>query len=549
MQMKTYLLKGFLAAAFVLTVSACSKDNSGDVVSDGPMKFSSVLPQVKATDLNIQSVQIDQGVEAGVSVGESEELFIDKNVKLTADGKGSFASSMELFWPGEAAYVYAYAPYDSSWKEASLQTFTIASDQSTDEGYLASDLILGAPVVNPVPQTAEVVPLVFEHMMAKVNVTVQSRNEDVILAGATLSIVDVLPSVSVDVVVGTIGQASGDPVEIKMATFASDAVEFKASALIVPQTLSAGDFLKIQAADGITLTALLSEDVEFKGGKRYTYTVRISENSVSLLVGTSVEDWEDDDQQAGGSTSILPYEIGDYVLADGGVIRASDLASATDEQKQNIAGVVFCTEVSAADEAAGYAGYAMSVWGRKGSQTWMKQTGDAPLKPAVTSTSAAFADLDGLAFASLVEAADPEYTNYTAFNFSNYSSQKIALTGENLSGWYMPSFGQMARMLNNLAGAQIDLTTDYVLSGGGEYKDTSHPDLVARLNSYISAVNPDNADFSTSDQFFATTTEHDATRIWGFKLTASGYTIASIAGKTNGGRNVIPVFAYKLPTE
>lgn len=551
MKKNRILFYAFLGISMLLGFAACTKDSSSDKESDGRMTFSSKLVSTKTTDVGLQTSQIAEGVKVGVFVEGTATSY--QNSLLTADGTGGFTSEADMKWKNESVNIYAYAPYDAGWTDiSSPKEFTVASDQSTDVGYLASDLLVGAPASNPVSPTDESVSLAFAHKLAKLNVEIVNHS-DISLAGATLKVLNVLCTTTVDVKTGELTAASGTAADIKMAVFASDAAEFKASAIVVPQTLAAGSFLQIETSDK-ALVASLSSEVTFQANKKYTYTIQIGEDgSVSLLLGSTLGAWEDGTGDLGGSAEeVVTYLVGDYVRADGTFVKASEVASMTDDQKKEIAGVIFSTEVSETDAAAGYDGYAMSVWGRKGSQVWCSLTGDAAqlVGTAVSSTSVAFADLDGLSFATDVKKVDASYAYYTAFNFANYSNQRKTLTGANLSEWYVPSLGQMALILNNLAGAEIDLTADYELTGGGEYTDELHSDIVDKLNAYITAVNDtEYADFETSNQFFATATERDATMIWGIKLTASGYVIASKAAKVNTGRNIAPVFAYKLPVE
>lgn len=549
---KNRIVSMFLGTAMFLGLASCSEDQTTLSESGNKMTFTSNVLSTKTTNADLQAAQIASGVQAGVFVGDDYA-----NSLLTADGAGNFATAEDMVWPEESVNIYAYAPYDEEWSDISSEVeFTVAADQSTDEGYLSSDLLVGAPESNPVAPTAESVTLKFAHKLAKLNVSVVNNNSGIDLMGASLSVVNLLPSASVNVTTGVLGEAAGTAGDIKMAAFAADATEFQASAIIVPQTVSAGNFVQIVTSDNRVLNAALKSEVTFAGNKKYTYTVKISGSGaddveVALVLGSELGDWEDGNTVLeGDAEEVVEYVVGDYVLADGTFAKASEVASMTAEQKANVAGVIFSTEVSATDAAAGYDGYAMSVWGRKGSQTWSSATEHQLIGTAYGTTSGAFSDLDGLSFASLVKTADLEYTYHTAFNFTNYSSQRISLGGSNLSGWYVPTFGQMALILNNLAGAEIDLTADYTLTGGGEYADESHPDIVSRLNACITAVNDEEyADFSTDTQFFAAATERDASQIWGIKLTATGYIIASKASKGSGGRNVAPVFAYKLPVE
>lgn len=551
----------FLGMAMLLGISSCTKDADMNKETDGKMTFNSSLQYTKATDVDLQSVQIASGVQAGVFVLAGEEVCYE-NVALTADGNGAFASSSDIYWPETSASVYAYAPYDGQWSDAvsSVKEFTVALDQSTDEGYLASDLLVGAPLENPVAQTAEEVSLMFAHKLSKINVKVRNNNPGISLEGASLSILNVLPSTSVNILTGELGSASGESSEILMATFAADETESFASVLVVPQTVASGNFLQISTSDERTLVAKFDSNVELKSNKRYTYTLRISgsgagDASLELVLGSSIGDWEDDEEVGGDASEVISYEVGDYVLADGTFMKASDLETASDDVKANVAGVIFTTEVSAADAAAGYSGYALSVWGKKGSQTWSSQTAEAPLAAAVETQAAACADLDGLTFASVVAAADAEYSYYTAFDFRNYSNQRIALTGDNLSGWFVPSMGQLVQILENLGKVEVDHErTDFDNGQGENFGGEGQADaLLANLNG--SLINAADSDKFGAGNFFASATEISATHMWGVTFSASkdgvtyAYKISSKASKGNGGRNIAPVFAYKLPTE
>lgn len=553
----------FLGMCMFLGMTSCSRDSSAesDSDSDNRMVFNSGLLSTRSTDVDLQSVQIASGVQAGVFVLAGEEECYG-NVALAADGNGAFTAASDMYWPEASVSVYAYAPYDARWTDAvsAVKEFTVALDQSTDDAYLASDLLIGAPVQNPVAQTSEEVSLLFSHKLSKINVRVRNNNPGISLQGASLSMLDVLPSVSVNVMTGELGTASGTASEIVMAEFPSDETEVFASALIVPQTVAAGDVLQIRTADDRVLRASLSSGLEFKSNKRYTYTLRISgsgedDASVELVLGSSIGDWEDDEDMDGDASEVVTYEVGDYVLADGTFLKASDLQSASAEVRAAVAGVIFSTEASSTDAAAGYAGYALSVWGKKGSQTWCSQTVENPLSDIVTTQADACADLDGLTFASLVAAADAEYVYYTAFDFRNYSNQRIALTGANLSGWFVPSMGQLVLILENLGKVEVDHErTDFDNGQGENFGGEGQTDaLLANLNACL--VNAADSDKFGAGNFFASATEISATHMWGVTLSASkddvtyAYKISSRASKGNGGRNIAPVFAYKLPTE
>lgn len=551
-------LLGIMASFCLISVS-CVKEEQNPL-ADGSMKFASTLLSTKATDVNLQATQLEEGVKVGVFVKrETSYISNGNNNVLTADGAGNFTCETAMYWPSEASVnIHAYAPYKASWTGAieAEMDFTVSTDQSSDAGYLGSDLLVGAPESNPIEKTESPVELKFAHMLSKVNVNIVNENLDVNLQGAVVNLLGLNTSVKVNVAEGTLG-ASSVPADIRTAAFAGDAVEFSSSAVVVPQTVAAGPFVQLVLADSRVLEAGLASDVEFKSNKRYVYTVNISgdEDQVQVSItlgGSSIGDWEDDAELGGDTEEVIEYVVGDYVLADGSFMKKADYVVASDEVKAKAAGVIFSTNVSAADAAAGYDGYAMSLVGVKRHQTWRtpvesatEENPDTPvlLRASEISTAAdAMADLDGLSFASLVAAATDGGT-YGAFNFTNYSANKMALTGANLSNWFMPSFGQLVLLLNNLAGAGIEASA-IELNGQGNYEVASPSGMIELINGYLNADKA-GTDVLSAGAFVVSSTESSATLMWGVEVKAEGYRVSSKAGKSGGSRNVIPVFAYK----
>ena len=308
--MKSQKIFFMLAAAVALSagVSSCTNDDRELQCADGrtPITLVSSVGGSRAADVNLQRTQIAAGVQTGVFVTNDARTVAD-NVPLTADGAGSFTGS-EMYYPedGSAVSVYAYAPYNGSWMGTlgSDNTFAVASDQSTEDGYLASDLLWGIPEgENSFTSSASPIALTFAHKLSKLNVTFDTGETDVNLQGATVTVVNTLPSVTLNVEDGALGAASGSATEITAVKFAADASAFQASAVIVPQTVQAGAFIKVVTADGDEYTAELEAATAFEEGKVYTYTVKFGGSEpvqVELVLGGIITDWEDGNPDLGG---------------------------------------------------------------------------------------------------------------------------------------------------------------------------------------------------------------------------------------------------------
>ena len=298
----------------VLAFTGCTQDEAEMQSATGrtPITFVSSVTQTRSANTSLQKVQIASGVEVGV-FAKSGSAYITNgdNAKLTADGNGNFTGT-RLYFPtdGSAVSVNAYAPYSAAFsgKDGEAVAFSVAADQSSDAGYLKSDLLCGAPTGdNSFTKDNPIVALNFVHKLSKLTIKFTLGDDtDVDLKGAVVNIVNTLPTTSLKVSDGTVGSASGSATTIKAVTFASDATTFQASAVIVPQTVSAGSFIQVMLADKM-LDAKLNSAATFVSGKAYTYNVNISgsgaETKAEIVLSSTVTDWVDDNTELTGDVT------------------------------------------------------------------------------------------------------------------------------------------------------------------------------------------------------------------------------------------------------
>lgn len=506
----------------------------------------------RSANLDLQRTQIAAGVQVGVFV-QGDNAAVSSNAVLTADGNGALTGDAGNYPETGTVSIYAYAPYNSSWSYGQANQFGVATDQSLDAGYLASDLLYGVPAgENAIAEQQEAVVLNFTHKLAKVNVKVNAGTSDAELNDASVSILGTKTQTTLNPADGSLGEASGLAAEIKAVKIAAENIECAGSAIIVPQTVEAGEFAKVSLADGRDIVASLAAPVEFKSGKSYTYTVNLAGKgptiTASIFVATSVTDWEEDEVLAGDGQEKIVYGVGDYVMKDGSLMKAAALKAADADVQANACAVIFSTTVSEADALAGYAGYAVSLGGRKGNTQWYAGTEEATqLRGSVVSTVAdAINCLDGLYILDLVKETADWTTIYKAFDFTNYSKSVMGFEAANLTGWFTPSIGQLFAILNNLGEAGI--TSEIALSGKGEYEsDGGVEEIISKINSHALADQQIVA--ADVNAFYATSTETTASTFWGVTLNGadkSNFKISRQAGKTGSNRSVLPCVAYKL---
>ena len=297
-----------------LTLVSCSQDDAEQqsMNKPTPITFVSSVAQTRSANTSLQKVQIANGVEVGVFAKTASGYITNgNNAKLTADGNGTFTGT-QLYFPtdGSAVSVSAYAPYSAAFsgKDGEAVAFSVAADQSSDAGYLKSDLLCGAPTgTNSFTEDNPTVALNFVHKLSKLTIKFTLGDDtDVDLKGAVVNIINTLPTTSLKVSDGTVGSASGSATTIKAVTFANDATTFLASAVIVPQAVSAGSFIQIILADKM-LDAKLNSAATFVSGKAYTYNVNISgsgaETKAEIVLDSTVTDWVDDETELTGDVT------------------------------------------------------------------------------------------------------------------------------------------------------------------------------------------------------------------------------------------------------
>lgn len=192
------------------------------------------------------------------------------------------------------------------------------------------------------------------------------------------------------------------------------------------------------------------------------------EDGYILLTTITSEDWVDEPTEVSIDNGEKTYKpalyygitVGSIIYADGewSAKYDSDMAAA----HGNPIAIVFSTETSAADKAAGYLyGYAMGLSLGAGCPNWA--TGTYQTRQVtdrlINNVEDLLADMDGLTHCrTAYETNSNSYNNLTAIQYAcvNYATNVAA--PERTSGWYLPSFGQMIAMFQ-AAMPETDLST------------------------------------------------------------------------------------------
>lgn len=584
-QNKLFLgLATLFAVAFTFT--ACSSDDaeSQSVQQDRTIRLTSSVergstrattdPQSSkslSTNSKLAIWAINQTGPAALTNGNNEQYTVDNLGNLAPSTSGH-----TMNWPNDATLdFYAYAPYNSGYSYNAANTFSVQTDQSTEANYLASDLVL-AKATGKTYAANTPVALQFNHLLSKINITInKAENATVDLSKAKVTITNTKlktnfkPSATDESSDKILTEVTTDNDATNILAVSALGTATTACAIIVPQQIAAGTALvKIEttseATSGAnrTLIAKLSAATTFASGQSYNFTVTVNDadagttQEVELQLGSaSLVEWGDQDL---GAVTEEPYTIGDYVLNDGTFLRQSQLASASDEVKAKISAVIF----SKTSHDTGWDGYAVSIEGKLSTNNLAWSTAAGSVGTLKANLSEAIADYSGL---STKTTASANYEAYPVFQCTGAPE----ITGTNLSDWFIPSVGQMVDIIQNL-GEQSDIRSTITTAGASQSGNnnisipTSISTFLPKINAYAVAVKGEgkviitaSGDGSSDGNCFqyVTSTEKDDSNMWMIKFPAANAEnqliyLSKAAGKTStSNRNVLPIIAFKFPTE
>ncbi len=264
----------------IMMLAGCTTDEDARVNQESHViRLSSIIHGTRSAS-DPQHAQLNTTVKVGVfgRVGSSA-IANGNNCSYTVGTDGSLSTTTAMNWPDGSVNIYAYAPWNSEWNFDNANTFTVASDQSTEDGYLASDLLYGLPAANPVAPTAEAVSLRFYHQLVRLAITVQVNSSMADgLENATVSIKNTLPSTTLNLSDGTLGSAQGDATDILIGKSVNISAGSSATfyGIIVPQVIAAGTTLLTVSSGDNVWTLSFIETLTLKGGNSYETTISVS---------------------------------------------------------------------------------------------------------------------------------------------------------------------------------------------------------------------------------------------------------------------------------
>ena len=575
--MKKKLISGLAA---LISLSAVFTACSSDLDVQNPVQQGSRTIRLTSQVQGTRSIDDPQGANLTVNTevgvfGTDGTTALNSNEKYTVNASNGLdvaTTDNAMTWPTDDATsvtVYANAPYQNGWTADGSNAFSVNTDQTSDANYLASDLVWATASKTHSTATDDKIPLSFSHSLTKVNITIsKATGSNVNLEGATVYITNTSTSATVNAKTG-VATASTGTNQITAATISSDLTAGDANstttacAVIIPQTLAANTaFIKIVTTEtngSKTLIAKLGAATTFAANTPYDMSVSVgsvadnSSTEVTLLLGsTEISGW-DTSATLGQKT----YGVGDYVLNDGTFLKSTDDDFET--KKSTIVAKIFSTKVSDIDAAAGFNAYGVGIKVFKNRTWYSVNTGDyqsTQVNSNVTTLDDAIDDLDGRAKTQvLMEKYYPSLTtgdNQTKFvaNLINYEVT-INSSANNLSKWFLPSFGQIAQIFNQFGQTKLikgyndssNNATAYTYDSNDGKDNPSLEDFVSNLNTAFALGGE--SQFTNTDVYASSTEKEGAYWTLQMQSSSSNWKIYKQTSRGGNSRIVLPCIAIK----
>lgn len=168
----------FLLSAIVLSfaLTSCEKSEGGLEVEEvrSIVLKADVTPMTKATETSFEASD-----EVGVIIRKNNgEVYADNNKFVYSGGVLRSSDGLEWYDGNTQCKIVAYYPYVQGHTQSARYNYNVATDQSSYESYIGSDLLVG--IANNVAPGASAVNISFNHLCTQFHVSVTNQSSEVI---------------------------------------------------------------------------------------------------------------------------------------------------------------------------------------------------------------------------------------------------------------------------------------------------------------------------------------------------------------------------------
>lgn len=561
--MKTNLWKlSCMALAMAAIVTGCNQNNelgtpaSSDeedvlnvVATANDFVSSDATSRVSDTDY---TTTFEVGDNIGVFVVRDGEALVS-NMKMTLGADGTTwagENGAKLYYYKDADYI-AYSPYTEGLSVTSeaeiISHFTTklqgSTGQSTLADYQAADLMTDSVAAAEVTRGQNIT-FSFAHQMSMIEIKVPIR------AYKTSGGYEYSAPLGLKV---TMAEKSAAGKEFSLCTFGKETITENES------EVTKGIYRCIVAPSNKELKV----EGEFQDGSAPVYFPATVGTSLSVTPKAGEYKGIDVNYTYTGHSGIVErdLQVGDYYYADGS-IWPEELANAP---KTGCVGIIYSTTVPDDVEADGY-GNAMVLALRdlEGKINWASNITSTSLSKQYATTkgtsdqilSDLFEDKSGYTYMKEIKSkTDFSAENYPAFyNVANSLGGLADISALKTSGWYIPTIGQMADIINafsTLASSTyvFGTSTAWNVAGNDGPTISAMLELYNRLEKVGGIWNIDrpDTDGDTNESIrWWTSSEHSATKALSIDMNCKKFVVLDRDKNTAGSNNlyVRPVFAF-----
>lgn len=555
--MKTNLWKlSCMALAMAAIVTGCNQNN--ELGTPAPSSEEDVLNVVATANDFVSSdatsrvseadytTTFEEGDAIGVFVVRDGEALIS-NMKMTLGADGTTwagESGAKLYYYKDADYI-AYSPYTdglSATSETEIVDYFTAklegtTGQSTLADYQAADLMTASVAAAEVTR-GQNINFKFAHKMSMIEIKVPIR------AYTTTGGYEYSAPLGLKVKIG-------DKEGFSLCTFGKETTGDAGS------EVTKGIYRCIVAPSETALNV----EGEFQDGSVPVYFPAAGGAALSVTPKAGEYKGIDVKYDYGTYSAKRELEVGDYYYADGSIY-PKKLGNAP---KTGCVGIIFSTETSVTDQANNWShGYVVSLFDTDDINTkysWSMVNKDITglnlYEKTVDSFTSAFAGYDGYSATQAILAA-PSYSAaaYAAVNAAVTYGKEIP---SSTSGWYLPSIGQVALIINNLGVANGTQTSKMFTPqnameglGGGKFDEKSGaPEAMLALQQTLQEVGGEFYYYPIAESqsygyrwWTSSGVQGDNTKAWSIDTNSYKFLLYDASKSETGNMHVRPVFAF-----
>ena len=294
-----------LALIGVNCFTSCNKDIEGEYNNDSNkeniINFTTGINSLSRTSIadgNL-TTSFTANDSIGIFVYEGDDI-IAKNVKYVYNGSSWTSENPLTAKDGVQYKYYAYYPYRNGVTDITAISVNVSEDQTA--GISNEDFLTARNETSAAG--AENISLNFSHSLSMIQVGIKDGvTAD---ANATITLENILPTVTVNAKTGEISAASGETVSIKMKK-SEQRMEYRA---IVPaQVIVAGSRFMSITADGKTYDVNAPAEISLNKGQALQITVNslvpLPEGE-QITIGGAINDWGNGENPGESEVTEIP---------------------------------------------------------------------------------------------------------------------------------------------------------------------------------------------------------------------------------------------------